>query len=335
MSKKENNFANILILKNNYMAVENPKTDFNFSYSTLVTIGDTCVSNIEREAAIMLTYGVDEDYKDNLSTILEEVRNCPTDIEYLGNMKDLSEIMKVDAQNVRVAIRSVMSRVITVYPVNSGKWTRFGTKGMDELNEHDLAACGYRVARMATLFLTQLASTGITTAMLDSLEALSLKLYTSYHNHHDAELERIAATTERVELANKLYAIIVAVCGFGKDYWSSRNYAKYKAYVIYNTHDAKPNLSGKVGTASGTMLDAQTSEPTVHPEINLEYVDEAITPDAEGNWAATDVPIECEEYFAHADGHPLIHGPIAIQENQNTVLNILIEPGTTPPPPDN
>ncbi len=317
------------------MAIENPKADYNFSISTLVTTGDIGVSNIVRDTTPLSSYGVNAAYKANFETVLEEVRNCPTDIEFTGNMKDLGEIMKVDAQNVRIAVRSVMSRVVGVYPVNSGKWTRFGTKGLDEMNDQDLASCGLRVVRIATLFLTQLASKGVTVALLDNLEDLSKKLFKSFHDHHDAELERIAATTERVELANKFYAMIVELFGYGKDYWSSRNYAKYKSYIIYNTHDAKPHLSGKVGTASGTMLDAQTSQPTLHPEINLEYVDDAIIPDAEGNWQASDVPIECEEYWASADGHPLIHGAIAIHENQNTELNILIEPGTTPPPPDN
>ena len=317
------------------MAIDNVKPDYNMPQSDLMALGDTGVSLQQRDTPELANYGIDDTYMDSFNDTLTAARNFPSDAEYVGAMKDMGETKDFDAQNLRIAIRSMMSRVVNVFPVNSGKWARFNTKGLDDMTDNELSICGHRVARMAQLFITQLASKGVTTALITELHTLSTKLSESVDKHHDAELERTAATNDRIMLANKLYAMIVEIFGYGKDYWSSRNYAKYKAYVIYNTHDSKPHLSGKVGTASGTMLDAQSNEPTTNPKINLEFIDAAIVPNAEGNWEIADVPIECSQYWAEADAHPLIHGEITIQENQNTELNILIEPGVTPPPPDN
>ena len=46
---------------------------------------------------------------------------------------------------------------------------------------------------------------------------------------------RNESTQVRVEMANVLYGIIVELFDFGKDYWYTRNEAKYNDYIIYDT----------------------------------------------------------------------------------------------------
>ncbi len=314
------------------MKTQNIKTIFRFGLTTLVTFGDKAVSASVRDHDILLPYGIDDAYMSLFSSTLEEVKNFPSYFEYLGKMKDLCEIKNLDAKNLTIAIRSMMSRVVNVFPRNSGKWIRFGTKDLNKMTDMALYDCGLRVVRMATLFLTQLAPKGVTVELIDDLFALSNKLMASIEAHNDAALERIAATVERIEVANKLYGMIVELFGYGKDYWSSLNYARYKAYIIYNTPTAKPKLSGKVGSVSGSLLDAQTHQPTPNPKINLEYVRTPIIPNASGFWHRKKVPIECTRFWAESDQHTLQQGKITLIENQNTHLNILIAPAAHPPP---
>ena len=332
IKKTFHNFAELFIHKFIFMKTQIIKTNFNFGLTTLVTFGDRGISSRVRDHDILLSYGIDDAYMSLFSSILEEVRNFPTDIEYMGKVKDLRETKVIDAENLTIAIRSMMSRVVNVFPRNSGKWIRFDTKGLNKMSDTALHDCGLRVVRMATLFLTQLASKGVTVELIDDLQTLSNKLLVSIEAHDDAALERIAATADRIEVANKLYGMIVELFSYGKDYWSSRNYARYKAYIIYNTPTAKPKLSGKTCSVSGSLLDAQTLEPTPNAKINLEYVKTPIIPNASGFWHRKKVPIECTQFWAESDQNTLQQGKITLIENQNTHLNILIEPKSNPPP---
>ena len=308
------------------------KTNFKFGFSTLITFGDRALSAGARDHDILLAYGVDDTFMSLLSSVVEEVRNYPTDIEFLGNSKDLHETKTLDAKNLIIAIRSMMSRVVAVFPRNRGNWIRFDTKGLNKMTDVELHKCGLRVARMATLFLAQLAPKGVTLELINDLQTLSNKLLESIYAHGDAELERIAATADRIEVANKLYGMVVELFSYGKDYWSSRNYARYKAYIIYNTPTAKPKLSGKTCSVSGSLLDAQTLEPTPNAKINLEYVRKTIIPNASGFWQCKKVPIECTQFWAESDQNILQHGKITLKENQNTHINILIASAANPPP---
>jgi hypothetical protein len=221
---------------------EKPITNkFKFSYGTLLALGDTCLSLYERDFAVLEGYGINENFRLAVEAKLEASRDFPTDEEFAGEAIDLCETKDKNADDLRVLIRTVMSRVENVFKPGSGKWKRFDTKGLSHMNDHLLARCGFRVVRMCNVYLTQLAPKGITPALLTELHDLSTKFYNSWDEFHDAELNRICVTTERLTLGNELYDLITEMFGYGKDYWSTRNYAKYKAYIIYDTPSGKPD----------------------------------------------------------------------------------------------
>jgi hypothetical protein len=88
---------------------------------------------------------------------------------------------------------------------------------------------------MANAYTVELQAKGLTAGMIADLDTKCTQFDLAIAAKEDAVLAREVATEQRVTLANDLYARIVRICGFGKDYWFTRNEAKYNDYVIYDT----------------------------------------------------------------------------------------------------
>jgi hypothetical protein len=315
------------------MKENEPVIDFRFSFGSLAQLGDKASGLAERDSAELAAYGVDDTFKTNLATQTQALKDCPSDEEYEGNVKDLTEKKDLSVDAIKVAIREIMARVINVFPVGSGKWLRFHTEGLNEMDDPNLIKCGYRVVRMATLFSAQLLVKGVTPEMIQDLKDLTTTYDDDYDAQQDAKLERRSATRDRVLLANGLYHLIVELFGYGKNYWVTRDSAKYKDYIIYNTPSGNPELSGKVGSIHGTVLDSVTSLPCSNTKIALEFFNDTFSADADGNFQIADVPIESTQIWVVADEHKTYYSTIQINENQVTTKNILLIAGHDDPPP--
>ncbi len=207
----------------------------------LIGLGNRCLSLYEKDFSVLETYGINETFKEAVETKIEELSNIGSDPEYQGEAMDFCEIKDKNADDVRVMIRTIMSRVENVFKPGSGKWKRFDTKGLSQMNDHLLARCGFRVVRICNVYLSQLTPKGITPAMLTELNDLTTQFYKSWDDFHDAECNRVCMTTERLTLGNELYDLITEMYGYGKDYWYTRNEARYKNYIIYDTPSGKPD----------------------------------------------------------------------------------------------
>jgi len=232
---------------------------FQMAYGDLAQLGDKGVDLIERDAAVLLPYGVDDNYKTELEGLTEQLKEFPTDEELQGNVTDLTETKDASADTVKVDIRSVMVRVKNRFGEKTGKYRMFGTAGMDEMTDSNLHKCGKRVVRMATKFLTQLASKGLTQGMIDDL---ALKVST-FDDDIDAQDDAIRArdnsTEDRLELGNELYNKIVELFDFGKDYWITRSESNYNDYVIYDTPAAGSNTVIKGNVDANKIFNAINS----------------------------------------------------------------------------
>ena len=146
--------------------------------------------------------------------------------------------------------------------------------------------------------------------------------------------KRRATTIDRINLGNNLYGIIIELFSYGKDYWITRNYARYKDYLIYNTPTGKPELSGQVGSVHGTMVDSVTMQPPANGLVMLEGIDDPIEVDEDGNWECEKVPVEFTKIWGSADAHKLFSGTIQIVPNDDIDYDILMEPGDDTIPPE-
>lgn len=220
---------------------------FQMSYADLMQLGDKADDLITRDLVELTPYGVDATFQSDLATMTQELKDFPTDEELQGDVSDLTETKDAAADAVKVDIRSIMVRAKNGFGESSAKYRRFGTKGMDDMTDNDLVKCGKRVVRTATLFLTQLASKGLTATMISDLNDKVTIFDDAIDAQDDAIRLRDTATEDRLELGNELYKKIVELFDFGKDYWVTRDEAKYNDYIIYEG-GSSPGSNIKSGT---------------------------------------------------------------------------------------
>jgi hypothetical protein len=222
------------------------KTNFMFSFGELEQLGDKAAILAVQDHTELLSYGVDAAYVTSVEGKTDQLKNFETDEELEASAMGFYEDKIRFADNVKVGIRTMMIKVKQVFKEDSGNWIRFGTKGMNEMEDLKLIKCGFRVVRMSNYFFAQLSAQGVTQAMIDALETDVKNYDKAYDDQQDAKLMRKCVTQERLLLANSLYALITELFDYGKDYWSTRSAARYKEYVIYDKPARKKKVDKKV-----------------------------------------------------------------------------------------
>ena len=209
--------------------------NFKFSYADLIGLGEKTKSLMGRDQAELLTYNINERDRAAVSEATSELQDLPTDDEYKGTIIEFTTTKDKLADEVKVGIRTIMVRVADAFGENSGIYRRFGTAGLSKLTDLDLLQCCKRVLRMANEYMAQLQAKGLTAQMIEGLNTNCTQFDLAIATKEDAVLAREVATEHRITLANDLYTRIVRISGFGKDYWYTRNEAKYNDYIIYDT----------------------------------------------------------------------------------------------------
>lgn len=213
------------------------KAIFNFSYAELIQLGDQTGKLIKRDISVLADYGVDEAIKQWIADKTMQLKDFSTDEELEGEVTDATEIKDSLADEVKVMIRSIMVRVKNKFGEKSGKYRMFGIKGMNELNDENLFRCGKRVIRVAGKFLSDLASKGLTQAHIDDFAVKNKAFDDAIDDKDEVVRSRDNLTEDRLELANVLYEEIVNINDYGKDYWITKNEAKYNDYVLNDRGD--------------------------------------------------------------------------------------------------
>lgn len=214
--------------------------DYKFADSNLVGLCKETHLSISRDATEFALYGVTAADNAAFRSETAAFAGFESDLELEGTQIEMTGLKDKAAESVRVAIREIMSRAQNKYGVGSGRYKKFGVDGMSQMDDDALLACAKRVKRVASLFQTDLATKGLTLAMLADLDSLILSFDTAMDNQHDAITDRDIITEDRIEMGNALYKKLVEYCESGKTIWVTRDEAKYNDYVIYNTPDAMP-----------------------------------------------------------------------------------------------
>lgn len=208
---------------------------FNFSDAVLITKAQEKISFMRRDHDDFEAYGILNPHITALETSVTDFSNSITDIEALSDKMDITSNKNAKAEELRVAIRAVMSRVQLKHGVHTATYRKFGTDSLAQQSDSDLLIIGKRVVRVGHELLEELTENGLTEQMLTAINGLI----------HDFEMliidmkikigERDILQENRVETANAIYATLVNYTKAGQSIWSSRNVAKYNDYVLYNT----------------------------------------------------------------------------------------------------
>lgn len=208
---------------------------FNFSDAVLITKTKEKVAFMRRDATEFLTFGIQASDINLLETNINAFADTVTDIEAVADQTTVTAQKDAKAEVLRVAIRSVMTRVELKFAANTSKYRKFGTEALANQTDADLLITGKRVVRVATIFIADLTSNGVSTAMLNAITTICNDFENLIIDLKIKIGERDVLQEERVETANTLYATLVKFTNTGQNIWTTSNVAKYNDYVLYNT----------------------------------------------------------------------------------------------------
>jgi len=233
------------------------KPIFSMSYSSLMQLGDKSIMLIERDAAELAVYAVNDAVKTNIAEKTQALKDLPTDEELLAAVSLNTEEKNKCAEDTRTAIRSITVRAKNLWGENSAKYKQFGVKGLDKMTDEDLFRCAKRVIRTASDYLSELSAKGLSQEEITQLNDVLLTFDDKIDTKNEAVRERDIAAEQRAELGNELYKLITEVFDYGKDYFYSRDEAKYNDYIIYDHAGGgkKPEIKIPAGSRASLFED--------------------------------------------------------------------------------
>lgn len=208
---------------------------YKFSDAQLMLIGNAKIAFMRRDAADFAPFGLTETQFAALETEIEAFSDERTDIESKGNQVQATADKEIKAEELRTAIRAVMTRVALKYGDKSARYRNFGTDALSRQTDADLALTAKRVVRVGKEYLDDLNAQGLTMALLDEITALNSEFKELIVSKELTVGARDIQQEDRVEAGNAIYTTLVSYTKTGQDIWVSKDVAKYNDYVLYNT----------------------------------------------------------------------------------------------------
>ena len=194
------------------------------------------ISYAKRDIAGFETYSYDTGRLTKFEAACNKFVELPDDDELLGIQMQMTD-KKADAMNqLKISIRSVMTRVAMKYHNKSGRYRRFGTQKMGDMSDAQLLFCGRRVIRVGNQMLPFLSDAGLSEETLKKVADTVLGFENSIHIQKDKVSDRDIMVERRTELGNNLYEELIVLCNIGKDIWIDKDNVKYEQYVIYESN---------------------------------------------------------------------------------------------------
>ncbi len=198
-----------------------------------------CMNRIRfahRDIQFFEQYGYGLERLKAFSAMAEQFRNLPDDHEMVGDQMIATEKKQDQAEKLRSAIRSVMTRVAMKFHDKTGRYRKFGTAKLGDMSDPHLLFCARRVVRVARQQIDFLADTGLNENLLRRVTDAATDFEQSMHIQQDRWHDRDISVERRMDLGNKIYAEMVQLADIGKDIWEGKDTAKYEQYCIYESN---------------------------------------------------------------------------------------------------
>lgn len=211
--------------------------EYNFPDADLYAQCLERIQYIKRDKKEFATYAYKSEKVTAFEAICKKFAALPSDDELVGDQMESTGKKNEAREQLKTAIRSVMTRVSSKYNTKSGHYRKFGTYKMNDMSDPQLLLCGRRVVRVSSKLLVFLANTGLVQTHIDSVQQTTAAFENSIHIQQDKVSDRDIAVENRIEIGNELYKELVLVCNIGKDIWAEKNKAKYENYTIYESNN--------------------------------------------------------------------------------------------------
>jgi len=199
-----------------------------------------CIERIKyakRDIQQFESYGYDLERLRKFKAMCDKFRELPDDDELVGDQMVTTEKKYQAAEELKAAIRSLMTRVAMKYSNRSGRYRKFGTAKMGDMTDAQLIFCGRRVVRVARQQIDFLAETGLNERVIGRVVKATQAFEKSVNIQQDKVADRDISVERRVEQGNKLYNELITLSNIGKDIWAEKDPVKYENYCIYESNN--------------------------------------------------------------------------------------------------
>lgn len=190
-----------------------------------------------RDKEEIVKYGYDLERLKGFQNLCEKFKGLPDDDELVGDQMITTEKKFKAAENLKSAIRSLMTRVGMKYSNRSGRYRKFGTAKLGDMTDAQLLFCGRRVVRVARQQIDFLADQGVNENVLSRIVNACQDFENALNIQQDKVADRDIAVERRVDQGNRLYDELIVLCNIGKDVWVERDPVKYENYCIYESNN--------------------------------------------------------------------------------------------------
>jgi hypothetical protein len=175
------------------------------------------IRNAHRDIQQFEQYGYDKERLKKFKAMCDKFRALPDDDELLGDQMVTTEKKYTAAENLKTAIRSLMTRVAMKYSNRSGRYRKFGTAKMGDMSDAQLLFCGRRVARVARQQIDFLAEVGVNENVIKRVTDACKNFETALNIQQDKVADRdISVKYESSRISNLLYKLLFCNhLGFG------------------------------------------------------------------------------------------------------------------------
>jgi len=274
---------------------------FNLTYSTLIQKTDDLILSAIRDLIDLAKFGMTQQKIDKTQLIRDEFVNMPTDHELLGDQIGRTEEKSQMAEILRTDMKNIGSRIMLKFGKKSRQYRTANIGEISQLADEKLCHTGYSLVRTATQLLEELADTGLTQEIIDSLKSHLEQFDELIDLQRKAINQRDISTQERRVKANELYANLMHISETGKATYQGTNEAKYNDYVIYNTASGARNAEG-YGMLTGSIRgdDDMLLQDAVVKANDTELL---ATSNQSGEYIMENIPAGIHSFTVSAEGY--------------------------------
>ncbi len=182
-------------------------------------------------------YGYGLDRLKKFKSMCDQFRGLPDDDELVGDQMIATDKKYKASEDLKTAIRSLMTRVAMKYSNRSGRYRKFGTAKLGDMTDAQLLFCGRRVVRVTRQQIDFLADVGINEQVLKRINDASSTFEKALNIQQDKVADRDISVERRIEKGNHLYQEMIVLCNIGKDIWAEIDKAKYEQYTVYESNN--------------------------------------------------------------------------------------------------
>lgn len=232
---------------------------YKMSDGSLAGTAQTLAIAAERDLAMLVQYGWDQNRIDGIKLARNNFSDLPTDLELSGSMTLATAAKNLVRKNATdYCAVQILIRVSQHFGEDSREYRQFDASELYSATDNDYWFALKRVKRLANGLLATLSTEGLLQDHLDTLGDFITEMDEAMEAQKLAIDARNIAVRTRVLAGNAMYQEMTKLAEVGKRIWLNVDDSLYNDYILY------PNQGG-----NGTPAEQQVFESNVATESVL------------------------------------------------------------------